>query len=310
MKKFFLLPIVGFILLLFGANPIYAIGEVGPGRNYLELNGGYVKATSEDPTSPPGFTFEAWIKPKTISGIQKILSIGDKAPGILHYEVFMNGAALGFKYNNGLGGDTSVSTGQLTAGAWQHIAVTISGQTTRLFINGQTVFAPQISHGSLLQIGHDVVLGDSFLGSWQTSKPYKGALDEVRISDIARDVSALWQSGDYDGDLLGDSSAIFMFRMNQTRGETTVVNSSSRGSDGMLIGGDNRIHFFGVLPSPTLFVFQPIQWTRPVLPTLSFPFPTISNPFPTSSQSPPENNPTPTSSIRDFPRLTRIPRGF
>lgn len=301
MKNFFLLPtaIFLFILLFVGKSPIHAIAPIG---NYLELSGGHVKAVSEDPTSPPGFTFEAWVNPKSLSGTQKILSIGDKSLGILHYEVGINGGALSFIYNNGQGGNTSISAGTLEAGKWQHVAVTISSAATKIFIDGQPIFSPAISHSQLLQIGQDIVLGNSYKQDFQSSKPFKGAIDEVRISGIARDVGSLWSGGVYYNSLTLDQNTALLWRLDDSRGNLVAPDSGVQQSDGLLVGGDSLIHFFGVVPTPTPFSFglSPINWTRPVLPTLSLP---RSNPPRDNIQPPPPGIPFPTvSSIRNFPR--------
>lgn len=312
MKKFFILLLVfSFGFLFISKSTINASAPVG---NYLELNGGYVQANSQDPLSVPGFTFEAWIKPDSVSGIQKILSIGYKNGPILHYEVGINGGSLSFMYNNGLGGMTSMTSGQIGANQWQHIAATILPQTTKLFINGKAVFTPQISHGQLLQIGPDIVLGNSYLTSNQANNPFKGAIDEVRISVNARDVANLWNNGAYNSALPVDADTELLWHLDETRGELIAVDSGVQKSDGYLIGGDSilgdsKIHFFGVLPSPTPtptqapFGLRPIQWTRPVFPTLNIPNPINPNPSPTGVVTPPSTNPTPT--IFDNRRFNR-----
>ncbi len=280
MKKLILLPIIiAFVFLLVAKFPTYAVAPVG---NYLVLIGGYVKTTNSDGSIPSTFSFKASINPNSVSGKQIILSIGDKNSSKLYYEVGINGGSLSLDYNYN-GSHTSMTAGNLTAGTWQDIDIEISSTQTKLFIDGTAVFAPLLIN-NLGPISPDIVLGDSYKESFFDSKPYKGLIDEVSVSH---------------------GSALLLWHLDETRGATVANDSSGNNLNGTLIGGDNAIHFFGVLPTPTPIQFglPPINWTRPVLPTLSFPFPTISNPFPTSTQPPPENNPTPTiSSVRNFPR--------
>lgn len=265
--------------------------------NYLELNGGYVRAVNSNAFPPISFTFEAWVKPVSISGIVKILSIGDWAGDGLHYEVGINGGSVSLTYRHGAGGQVSITSGQVAAGAWSHIAVTIDGSKTKLFINGTKATDPTITISTLKSIGPHIVLGGSYTEPIGNSGGFKGAIDEVRLSKTVRDVAALWSSGAYEGDLIGDSDTVLMWRMDQVRGETTVVDSMPHGIDGVMIGGDSKIHFFGVVPTPTPFSIPTIglRWTRPILPTLSFPNPGGNNP--TSIPQPTSSQPSPTQTI-------------
>ncbi|MBI2616679.1 LamG domain-containing protein [Candidatus Gottesmanbacteria bacterium] len=275
--------------------------------NYLELNGGYVKATNANSFPPPAFTFEAWVKPNSISGIQKILSVGTPSGDVLAYEVSINGGSLSLTYRHGSGGQVTITSGQLSSGVWSHIAVTIDSTKTRLFINGTQVTDPTITISTLKPIGTTIILGGSYTEPFGNPASFKGAIDEVRLSKVVRDVAGLWSSGAYDGDLLGDDSTVVMWRMDQLRGTTTVVDSTPNGIDGTMIGGDSLIHFFGVIPTPTPYtlILPTLRWIRPILPTLSFPFPTN----PTSTPQPTSIPPTPTESVSQSRHL-QLPRSF
>ena len=292
MRKFVLALIflVSFLLLVsFTKSSIDAVAPVG---NDLVLNGGYVKAENNYLVPPTLVSFNAKINPNTISGKQIILSIGDKSTGKLNYEIGINGGTLSLEYNSTNGSHVTLTAGNLTPGTWQDIAVVISSVQTRLSIDGIDVFSPFINNNNLSALGPNIVVGDSFKESFFDSKPYKGLLDEVSISN---------------------SSNLLLWHLDEARGETIANDSTANNIDGTLVGGDSLIHFFGVLPSPTPtptqapFGLSPIRWTRPVLPTLSFPFPFPSDPSPTNFQPPPDNNPSPTtSSVRDIPRPTRF----
>lgn len=305
MRKFLIaVLILSFGLLFFIKNTIYAAAPIG---NYLVLNGGYIKTSSSLDYSPESITFETWIKPDSVSGRQIILSIGEKDSHKLHYEMGINGGSVALAFRYATNSFTSITSGNLVAGIWSHVAIVISPINTRFFINGKEIFNAAISSTPFLSFGSDIVLGDTFQQSWEVSGPFKGLIDEVRISNSARDVVNLWNSGAYNTPLSADISTVLLWHLDENRGETTAHDISSNHLDGTLVGADSLIHFFGVLPSPTPmptqtpFWLAPIRWTRPVLPTLSFPFPT--NPSPTNTQPPVDNNPTPTiSSLRDLPR--------
>lgn len=289
MRKFFLVAIV-FIFFIILVGKSYPISAAAPIGNYLVLNGGYVKTTSSNNSSPNVFSFRASINPASVSGKQIILSIGDKSTGKLYYEVGINGGALSLDYNYNNGSHISITSGNLTSGSWHDIAVEISSTQTKLFIDGLPVFSPFINNDNLSAIGPNIVVSDTFKESFPDSKPYKGLLDEVSISN---------------------GSNLLLWHLDEARGVTVASDSSGNNLNGALIGGDSFIHFFGVLPSPTPtptpvpFGLPPIRWIRPILPTLSFPFPP-SNSSPTNSPTPSDSIPVPTTpSIRNIPRSGR-----
>lgn len=231
-----------------------------------------MKATNSDSSIPSAFSFKASINPTTVSGKQIILSIGDKSLSKRYYEIGINGGLLTVDYGYN-GTNSLVNASGLTAGTWQNIDVEISATQTKLFIDGVQVFAPFINN-TLGPIGPNIVLGDTFKESFFDSKPFKGFIDEVQISR---------------------SSAVLLWHLDEARGMTVTSDASGNNLNGTLVGGDSLIHFFGDLPTPTPLSFSlpPINWTRPVLPTLSFPFP--NNPAPTGSQNQPPSIPTPTT---------------
>lgn len=304
MRKFLIaVLILSFGLLFFIKNTIYAAASIG---NYLVLSGGYVKTSSNLDYSPESITFETWIKPDSVSGRQTILSIGEKDNNKLHYELGINGGSVILAFRYGTNSYTSITSGNLVSGMWSHAAIVISPINTRFFINGKEIFNAAISSTPFISFGSDIILGDTFQQSFSASQPFKGLIDEVRISNSIRDVVNLWNSGIYNFPLVADASTVLLWHLDESRGVTTVHDSSTNHLDGTLVGVDSLIHFFGILPSPTSvptqapFTLQPIRWIRPVLPTLSFPFPT--NPTPIGTQPPVDNNPTPTiSSLRDLP---------
>lgn len=289
MKKSFFLFVFFFISLTSILFPV-TTHAVAPYGNYLDLSGGYVQATSPFTNSPSAFTFEAWIKPNSTSGLQNILTIGNGNP---HYGVGINGGSLSLTFHSSPNSQTIITAGHLGANTWQHIGVSISSQSAKLFVNG--VQAISISGvASLFPIGDTITLGNGF----------KGAIDEVRISDNSRNIATLWQNGAYNAPLVSDSDTLLLWHLDGVRGATIAIDSSGNDISGDFIGNDSQIHYFGILPSPTPFALPTIHF-RLVLPTISFPslfFP----PSPTPTFSPPQSStptPTPFSFFIRFPTL-------
>ncbi len=270
-----------------------------PIGNYLELIGGYLQASTTTTVSPAAFTFEAWINPDNVSGIQNIVSIGDKETSSLHYEVSINGGSLSLNYRYQPFSQKVITAGNLEKGIWSHIAVTISSSSTKLYINGTEIFS-HLGASNLLPIGKNIVVGASYLEPKLSGNLFKGKIDEVRISDVARDIASLWAANAYQTLLPADSNTILLWHLDESRGQVVAGDSSGNNITAFLIGGDKKIHFFGVLPTPTSFLLPTLRWDRLVLPTISFPN-RGANPTPTSIFPSVVLSPTPLY----LPHLTR-----
>ncbi len=115
--------------------------------------------------SPAGFTFSAWVKP---SG---------SAQGVLYsqqdgaFRVVTDGAQVW-----ALAGAASTARGALSAGVWNHVAVTV-GTETVVYVNGQEAGRMATPAGPF---GGDAVIGAGF----------QGELDVLQLSSTAR--SADW----------------------------------------------------------------------------------------------------------------------
>lgn len=275
MKKVSLITII-FLLAIFGADNIpkakaeapalsagiATLSMVPPFGNYLVLNGGYAKLETLNTGSPSGFSFEAWINPNTVTGRQIILSIGDKTQDDFSYEIGLNGGSFFTHYYYGGNSQRLVNAGQIQKNVWNHVAVSISGSSTVLFVNGKVVYSA-LGVDSLKTLSGNIILGASYSENTLKANYFKGLIDEVRVSTISRNISLLWNNGVYESNLNLDSDTLFLWHFDQTRGETKVIDSSSNQLNARLIGGDSLIHFFGVLPSPT-----PFTYNLRVLPTL------------------------------------------
>ena len=307
MKKLILATIGAVVLIAAALLAKHTLLAAVPAGNYLELLGGHVKATLPADQTPQGFTFEAWVKPDATNGQQNILSIGNKASSKFAYEVGLNGDYLFFNYRYGTNSTSYITVGSNTdnvpATVWTHIAVALSSQSIKLFINGHQFYS---SSGvtNLVPIGDTSVLGNSYLEALFGAKIFRGKVDEVRISNVNRDVAALWNSNVYQNALGVDGSTVLLWHLDETRGVTIAQDASANNFDGSLIGGDSKVHFFGVLPSATPFSLPTISWNRPILPTIRVPFPTYSNPPNSPTPTDSDSNPIPTT-IRDWPRPSR-----
>jgi len=275
-----------------------------PIGNYLVLNGGYAKLERQNILSPSGFSFETWVNPDSTNDRQIILSVGDKNQDHFNYEIGVNGGSFFIHYYYGEGSQRLVNAGQILKNVWNHVAVSISGSSTVLFVNGKAIYTA-LGTESLKPVSGNIILGTSYSENTPTANYFKGLIDEVRISLVSRNIADLWNNGVYESSLNPDPDTLLLWHFDQTRGETTIIDSSPNPQNASLIGGDGKIHFFGVLPSPT-----PFNYNLRVLPTLDLrrvrfigpPIPAIS---PTPVIDPENPTPTPADSIRFLPRGQR-----
>ena len=263
MYRYLLLYILVSIILLLV--PFFSAGKVNavPFGNYLILNGGTVNAESPSFSLLTSFEFEAWIKPQSIAGIKHILTIGNSENNTVNYQVGINGGSfsLSYRYNNS--SLRSVTSGLIESGIWQHIRVTIDGVSTKLFVNGNQV----ISTGggtNLNPAGPNIILGGGITGTGN----FFGEIDHVQVSS--------------------NGNPLLIWNLDQSRGETIALDSSANAINGTLTGGDSKVHYFGILPTPTKFIF--VLPTLPSVRRISIPvFPT-NGPNPTGTGEQPSWN--------------------
>ncbi|MBN2163116.1 MAG: autotransporter-associated beta strand repeat-containing protein [Pontiellaceae bacterium] len=159
--------------------PVFSAGkhgqaiELGDSCRYLQLPGDIVDSSS--------FTFAAWINWDGGSDNQRIFDFGNY--DLSQYMVLTpsTGGKLGFGLRNG--GSTSwvTASSALPSGSWQHVAVTMSGTTAKLYLNGVQQASGTISVSALSGTGYNY-LGKS---QWSTDPLFSGRLDEVQIANYA-----------------------------------------------------------------------------------------------------------------------------
>lgn len=167
--------------------------------------------------------------------------------------------------------------------AWYHLAVTKVDKDLTLYLNG-------IPKKSLTLAEEPVDYTNSILAFAQYPNPYEaqtkyyGGIDDVRISNITRNVEQNWQSGVYFNPLTVDQNTIALWRF-----DDNLLDSGNNHLDGVAVGSvgytDGRVPY-PILTTPTLTPV-PTATFIPV-PTSTFtPVPTFTNiPTPTASQIP------------------------
>lgn len=130
------------------------------------------------------FTIEAWIKFEEKAGIGTIISNWGGTAAKRQYALrIQDNNTLTFHWAPYSTSSAICTSGALTPGVWYHVAVTRSGSTFRLFVNGS-----QVSSGTSSAYSTD--MNTTQIGRIVTSSAtnyYKGHLDEIRVtSGVAR----------------------------------------------------------------------------------------------------------------------------
>ncbi|MFJ2280184.1 DUF2341 domain-containing protein [Pseudomonas sp. NPDC087803] len=120
------------------------------------------------------FTFSAWLRLDQANGEQLILARREGANSLLV------GVNQGVPFVE-IDGQRAVATQPLNPGQWQHVALTAEGSKVSLYINGResaTLAQAMPAFNSVMAIGGDLVAGPY--------QPFVGAIDELRLSKVAR----------------------------------------------------------------------------------------------------------------------------
>jgi len=123
------------------------------------------------------FTIEAWIFPKSILAYSDANFVLDFRNGNAGYniELYMFIASQGG--TNNLYGTVGQSSGGITVGAWNHIAISRASGTQKGFINGVEKFSASDTANHQYS-GSGVNIGNRYASTWN---PFDGFISNVRI---------------------------------------------------------------------------------------------------------------------------------
>jgi biopolymer transport protein ExbB len=152
------------------------------------------------------FTFSAWVRDDQVMGDQLIYARRDGSNSLLI------GLSNGTPFVE-VNGQRSPANQALKPAAWQNVAVTAEGSNITLYVNGQpaaTLAAALPALNSVTALGGDApaaapapsadpAAAAAAPAPVQTYAPFVGAIDEVRISKIARPAALLQASASAEG---------------------------------------------------------------------------------------------------------------
>jgi alpha-L-arabinofuranosidase len=200
--------------------------------NALDLNGlnRYVQLPTGLASGLHDFTIAAWVKPRTVDAWARVFDFGSSTDANMFLTVSAGGGPPRFAITAGGNGNEQQlgAPAPLPANQWSHLAVTLSGTTGTLYVNGVAVAT-----------NPNMTLSPSSLGStantWIGRSQYSadpllnGTIDDFQVYDrglSAAEVQSLTTSPG-----AGDVAS---YRFDEDGGPT-VVDSSGNGRDGTVV---------------------------------------------------------------------------
>lgn len=221
-------------LALFLGTVAPLVAQCVPGANgALSFDGGKF-VNLGDPAAITGigtgaFTVEAWINTPTFVGRRQIFAFGNAATN--------QGAWLFVDAAGKLAYDRSniscvVSASAIDNGAWRHVAVTRSGTTETIYVDGVAAGSNTIAPACNVAAGGALV-GRAIAGAgfnWD----FHGAIDEVRFWNVARTAAQI-SANRFNGLSGAEAGLVGYWRFDEPSGQTTL-NTAATGAalDGLL----------------------------------------------------------------------------
>jgi hypothetical protein len=176
-----------------GATGPRAAGRIG---NAVKLsgNGEYVQLPDGIVGGLHDFTISAWVNPAQNSAWSRVFDFGTGTTANMFLTLSAGGGPLRFAITTGGGGAEQRidHTGTLPLGSWSHVAVTLSGNTGTLYVNG----TPVGTNSNMTLDPSDLgATTQNYIGRSQYPDPYLNAtVDDFQIYDgalTAADIGAL-----------------------------------------------------------------------------------------------------------------------
>jgi hypothetical protein len=199
-----------------GATGPRVAGKIG---NAVKLNGGgeYVNLPTGIVNGLSDFTASAWVNPASNDTWARVFDFGTGTGTYMFLTVNGGGAGLRFAITTGSGEQQLTGGGQLPLNTWSHVAVTLSGSTGTLYLNGtpvatnenMTLHPSNLGNTNQNWIGRSQFAADPFLNSTVDDfNIYDHALSGTDIAALAGGQAGAGNVADYKFDETGGATAI------------------------------------------------------------------------------------------------------
>jgi len=141
--------------------------------NYFDGTGDYLTTPASAAFDFHGdWTFECWVYPTAITGYHTFLSQWGGTNNIFIWKMNSSGRM----YLENLSTAITATSTTIVVNKWQHIALTRSSDTIRMFVNG-VVDATTASRSGVYYTSTDAM----YVGSSQVAEPYTGYISNMRV---------------------------------------------------------------------------------------------------------------------------------
>ncbi len=208
-------------------------GEIG---NAVKLsgNGEYVNLPNGIVSGLHDFTVSAWVNPSANSAWSRVFDFGTGTSNFMFLTLSAGGGPLRFADATPSGGGDSITgPGTLPLNTWSHVAVTLSGHTGTLYVNGQPVATNTNMTLTPADLG---ATNQNWIGRSQfIADPYLAAtVDDFQIYDhalSAAEIAALASGQPGAGNVAS-------YKFDEDSGET-ALDSSGNGRNATIISTGN-----------------------------------------------------------------------
>ncbi|TWT35405.1 CotH protein [Posidoniimonas corsicana] len=153
----------------------------GVDGNALQLSGGHAELRNGIVSGLDDFTIATWINLDSIATWSRVFDFGSGTSTNMFLTPQAGGGALRFAITTGSGGgEQQINGPAISAGQWHHVAVTLSGATGTLYLDGVAVGA---NNNMTLSPGDLGFTTQNYLGDSQypADPPLQGRIDDFRI---------------------------------------------------------------------------------------------------------------------------------
>ncbi len=181
-----------------------------------------------------GFTWEAWMKPSGGDYWNRFLLFGSSAAGQTSFQLRFSDNTLQIASEGNLGGNIANSSATaLTAGVWNHVALTMAGTSMKLYINGAlvntttiTALPASLGNKDYCLIGH-TVFGDA-------ARAYKGDMDEIRFWSVERTAAQIAAS--MNNTVASNSAGLYAYYKADDASGTSLTDATGITGAATLVG--------------------------------------------------------------------------
>jgi len=175
------------------------------------------------------FCLEAFIRPGSVSGIQRIFDLRNASATDTAPTMYLNGTTLHYAVGN----TSQISGGTLSTNTWYHVAVARNGGTTKLFLDGTELGT--YTDANNYEVSKPLIIGSDYQAS--PTEAFNGHIDEIRVSKASARFTAGFTptTSEYSSDL----NTVLLLHANGTDASTTFTDVSGGTSDIRSSGGDS-----------------------------------------------------------------------